>query len=119
MRQPADADQIGQVAFSDAGGEQKHTDAGEQPRDGSDRTRAERLFGFRYRIEVFVPAAKRDYGYYVFPILEGSRLIGRIDMKCDRESGALDVTALWPEPGIRFTRKRGFEDRTLYQVRPL
>jgi len=71
-----------------------------------DRNRTERLFGFRYRIEVFVPAAKREYGYYVFPVLEGSRLIGRIDMKCDREAGVLDVTALWAEPGVRFTRQR-------------
>ncbi|HSF96019.1 MAG TPA: crosslink repair DNA glycosylase YcaQ family protein, partial [Thermohalobaculum sp.] len=47
-----------------------------------DRKRTERLFGFSYRIEVFVPAPKRQYGYYVFPILEGNRLIGRIDMKC-------------------------------------
>jgi len=66
-----------------------------------DRTRAERLFGFRYRIEVFVPAAKRQYGYYVFPLLEGNRLVGRIDMKADRKSSTLNVIALWLECGIR------------------
>jgi len=66
-----------------------------------DRARAERLFGFRYRIEVFVPAAKRQYGYYVFPLLEGNRLIGRIDMKADRKTLNLNVTALWLESLVR------------------
>ncbi len=71
-----------------------------------DRARTERLFGFRYRIEVFVPEAKRRYGYYVFPILEGARLIGRIDMTCARQDGALRVKGLWLEPGCSLTRKR-------------
>jgi len=66
-----------------------------------DRNRAERLFGFSYRIEVFVPEAKRQYGYYVFPLLEGDRMIGRIDMKADRKAGRLDVKRLWLEPGVR------------------
>lgn len=65
-----------------------------------DRKRAERLFGFDYRIEIFVPAPKRKYGYYVFPVLEGDQLIGRIDMK--RDGTTLNVTAFWPEPGVRF-----------------
>ncbi|EBA12120.1 winged helix-turn-helix domain-containing protein [Roseobacter sp. CCS2] len=64
-----------------------------------DRKRAERLFGFSYRIEIFVPAPKRQYGYYVFPVMEGDRLIGRIDMK--REDGVLAVRAFWPEAGVR------------------
>ena len=71
-----------------------------------DRRRTERLFGFHYRIEVFTPAAKRRYGYYVFPLLEGDRLVGRIDMKRQAETGALAVRALWPERGIRFGKGR-------------
>jgi uncharacterized protein YcaQ len=71
-----------------------------------DRKRTERLFGFSYRIEVFVPAPKRKYGYYVFPILEGNRLIGRIDMKCHRDAGSLKVTGLWLEPGVKFAKQR-------------
>ncbi len=64
-----------------------------------DRKRAERLFGFHYRIEIFVPEAKRKYGYYVFPVMEGDRMIGRIDMK--RDDGVLAVRAFWPEKGVR------------------
>jgi len=72
-----------------------------------DRKRLERLFGFRYRIEVFVPAAKRQYGYYVFPLLEGERFIGRIDMTHDaRNGGCLKVTGLWLEPKVAMTRGR-------------
>lgn len=65
-----------------------------------DRKRALRLFGFDYRIEVFVPEARRKYGYYVFPVIEGATLIGRIDMKCHRDSSTLAVRAFWPEKGI-------------------
>lgn len=63
-----------------------------------DRKRAEWLFGYHYRIEIFVPAPKRQYGYYVFPVMEGDQLIGRIDMK--RNGDVLDVTAFWPEAGV-------------------
>ncbi len=69
-----------------------------------DRKRAERLFGFHYRIEIFVPASKRKYGYYVFPVLQGTRLIGRIDAK--RDGDALTVTAFWPEQGVRMGEAR-------------
>ena len=71
-----------------------------------DRQRAERLFGFEYRIEVFVPAAKRTYGYYVFPLLERDRLIGRIDMKAFRDRDVLIVRKLWPERGVRWSPAR-------------
>lgn len=70
------------------------------------RDRAERLFGFRYRIEIFVPQARRRYGYYVFPVIEGERMVGRIDMACDRGAGRLDIRAFWPEPGVRMGRGR-------------
>lgn len=71
-----------------------------------DRRRLRRLFGFDYTIEVFVPAAKRKWGYYVFPLLEGARFIGRVDMKADRAAGALTVAALWLEPGVRPAKGR-------------
>ncbi len=76
-----------------------------------DRKRAERLFGFDYRIEVFVPAPKRRFGYYVFPILEGDRLVGRVDMKAFRDADHLRVHALWPEgkTGWGKGRQQAFE----------
>ncbi len=69
-----------------------------------DRNRAERLWGFRYRIEIFVPAAKRTYGYYVFPLLEGTRLVARTEVTA--QDGTLTLKALWPEPGMRWGRGR-------------
>ena len=66
----------------------------------------ERIFGFDYRIEVFVPAPKRKYGYYVFPLLEGGRFVGRIDMKADRAKDRLAVKALWLEPRLALSRAR-------------
>jgi hypothetical protein len=71
-----------------------------------DRDRAEFLFGFYYRIEVFVPEPKRVFGYYVFPVMEGDRLVGRIDAKAFRDAGALRVKAFWPEAGVRLTKVR-------------
>jgi hypothetical protein len=71
-----------------------------------DRRRLARVFGFDYRIEIFVPEAQRQYGYYVFPLLEGERLVGRIDMQAQRQQDVLAVTALWLEPGVRLGRGR-------------
>jgi uncharacterized protein YcaQ len=69
-----------------------------------DRLRASRLFNFDYRIEVFVPAPRRQYGYYVLPMLYGDCFFGRIDMKHQRQTGTLLVTGLWLEPGQQLTR---------------
>ncbi len=71
-----------------------------------DRNRLARLFGFDYRVEMFVPAAKRIWGYYVFPILEGHRFVGRIEIKADRQESILTVLNFWPEEGVSWTGKR-------------
>lgn len=64
-----------------------------------DRARTEALWGFRYRLEMYVPAAKREYGYYVLPILHGDRLVGRIEPVFDRKTRQLGVKGVWWEPG--------------------
>jgi uncharacterized protein len=64
-----------------------------------DRDRALAIWNFFYRLEMYVPAAKREYGYYVLPILHGDRLVGRIEPVFDRREKVLGVKGLWWEPG--------------------
>ncbi len=71
-----------------------------------DRARALRRFDFDYRFEAFVPEPKRRYGYFVLPILEGGRLVGRLDPKLHRDRGLLEIKGLWWEPGIKATKAR-------------
>jgi uncharacterized protein YcaQ len=62
-----------------------------------DRVRLKLMFGFDYKLEVFVPASKRQWGYYVYPLLEGDRFVGRIEAKADRTARCLNVLNFWPE----------------------
>jgi uncharacterized protein YcaQ len=65
-----------------------------------DRRRTSRVFGFDYRIEVYVPQPQRRYGYYVLPLLVGDRLVARFDLKADRKASALRVAGAYAEPGV-------------------
>jgi uncharacterized protein YcaQ len=69
----------------------------------SDRARAEELFGFEYRIEVYTPSHKRKYGYFTLPILHRDALVGRLDPKAHRQAGEFEVRGLHLEPGVAVT----------------
>ncbi|WP_318386106.1 winged helix-turn-helix domain-containing protein [Enterobacter sp.] len=68
-----------------------------------DRKRAEQLFNFSYRLECYTPAPKRQYGYFVLPLLHAGQLVGRMDAKMHRKEGVLEIIALYLEAGIRPT----------------
>ena len=70
------------------------------------RNRLEWLFGFEYRIEIYVPEEKRRWGYYVFPLLEGDKIIGRIDMRAKRKEDILEIKSLWLEPRVKMSNAR-------------
>lgn len=71
-----------------------------------DRKRLKWLFGFDYTIEIYVPPEKRKYGYYIFPLLERDRLIGRVDAQTKRKEDTLTATKLWLEPKVKWSKAR-------------
>ena len=66
-----------------------------------DRDRTEALWGFRHRLEIYTPVVKREWGYFVLPVLDGERLVARCDLAIDRKAGRLKVLAVYAEPGLR------------------
>jgi uncharacterized protein YcaQ len=72
-----------------------------------DRARTAWMFNYDFRIEIYVPPAKRKYGYYVLSVLDGDQFIGRIDPKMDRKTGILSINALHAEPGVEVSAQSG------------
>ena len=70
-----------------------------------DRKLIEALWGFRYTWEIYTPVSKRQYGYYVLPMLYGDRFAGRIEPKADRKTNTLTIQNIWLEPGVKRTKK--------------
>ena len=82
-----------------------------------DRKLIEAVWGYQYSWEIYTPAVKRKYGYYVLPVLWGDRLIGRIEPKADRKTKVLTVQNIWLEPGVRRTKKlSGQIDRAVQRL---
>lgn len=83
-----------------------------------DRKRAEQLFDFSYRLECYTPAPKRQYGYYVLPLLHRGQLVGRMDAKMHRQTGILEVISLWLQEGIKptTTLQKGYVRRLLISL---
>ena len=71
-----------------------------------DRNRLSRLFGFDFRIEIYTPAKQRKYGYYVFPVLEGTRFVGRVEVRKNIKADSLDLLNVWWEPAVRSSKAR-------------
>jgi uncharacterized protein YcaQ len=80
-----------------------------------ERDRTERMFGFYYRIEIYTPAPKRVYGYYTLPALVDEAIVGRLDLKSDRQAGVLRVQSAWREP----TAPLGVEERLVPVLRDI
>ena len=82
-----------------------------------DRKLIEAVWDFRYSWEIYTPAVKRKYGYYVLPVVYGDRFIGRIEPKADRKAKVLTVGNIWLEPGVRQTKKlSGLMDRAVRRL---
>lgn len=83
-----------------------------------ERKRTERMFGFHYRIEIYTPEHKRQFGYYSLPILIDDELVGRIDLKSDRKAGVLRVQSAWLEERVR-ARTRDSAAVVAERIRPV
>ena len=82
-----------------------------------DRNRLSRLFGFDFRIEIYTPAKQRKYGYYVFPVLEGNRFVGRVEVRKNTKADTLDLLNVWWEPAVRSSKARDAKlDRELVRL---